>query len=112
MSIEPEDTINQIKPVESESPVPAEKEVPVAKAKYEVISVENVDTPEGMVGDHWFRYIIGEGGGKIEGLREGTLKEVTLHANNIAEDLNIRSKGKVAAPLARKQNPTPPEKKS
>lgn len=108
MSIELDDTVNRIQPVDDGSLEPVENDRPVAKPKYEVISIENIDTPEGLTGDHWFRYIIGEGGGKIEGLKEGTLKEVTLHANNVADDLNIRSKGKVAAHLSRPKNVTPP----
>ena len=114
MSIESEDTIDKNKSATDESLEQEASEKPVAKAKYEVISIESIDTPTGMTGDSWFRYIVGEGGGKIEGLKEGTLKDVTLHAENFAEDLNVRSKGKVSNPVTRKKNvtpPNPPEKK-
>ena len=44
-----------------------------------------------MPGDNWHRYIIGQGGSKIEGIKPGTLKAVTLHAETVAEDLNARA---------------------
>lgn len=109
MSIELEDTLNRVEPVEIETPAPDEIKKPVAKPKYNVVSIEKIDTPDGMAGNHWHRYIIGQGGGKIEGLKEGTLKEVTLHAENFAEDLNGRSKGKLVSPVSRKQSATPPK---
>ena len=109
MSIELEDTINRVIPVEIETPVAEEIKKPIAKPKYNVVSIEKIDTPDGMAGDNWHRYIIGQGGGKIEGLKEGTLNEVTLHAENFAEDLNGRSKGKLVSPVSRKQGATPPK---
>lgn len=58
--------------------------------KYNVTSVEKVDTPEGMPGDDWHRYVLGEGTSKIEGLRPGTLGKVTEHAQKFCEELNDR----------------------
>ena len=59
---------------------------------YRVMSVKKTDTPAGMQQGNWFRYVIGHGRSKIEGLRPGTLKTVTEHAKSVAEDLNIRGK--------------------
>lgn len=107
MSIESEDTTPTVEPVEDNNSETKKTTAPITK--YNVTSIEKIDTPAGMTGDHWYRYIIGQGGGKIEGLKEGTLNEVTLHAENFAEDLNSRSKGKAASHLSRKQNATPPK---
>ena len=57
---------------------------------YRVMSVKKTDTPSGLQNDNWFRYVIGHGRMKIEGLRPGTLKTVTAHAKSVAEDLNDR----------------------
>lgn len=108
MSIELEDTINRVEPTESETNDIAEIKKPAIKPKFQLVSIEKIDTPEGMTGDHWYQYIVGQGGSKIEGLKEGSLKEVTLHAENFAEDLNNRSKGKMVSPVSRKKNVTPP----
>lgn len=60
--------------------------------KYKLISVEKVETPEGMQDGEWYRYVIGRGQSKIEGLQPGTLKSVTKHAETYADDLNERAK--------------------
>ncbi|MDH5425105.1 MAG: hypothetical protein OEY29_08940 [Gammaproteobacteria bacterium] len=60
------------------------------KRKFNVESIEEVSTPEGMSGDNWHRYIIGEGNSKIEGLRPGSLKNVTAHAQEYCDELNDR----------------------
>ena len=80
----------------------------IIEPKYKVISIKKIDTPDGMVGDNWHQYIVGQGRSKIDGLKAGTLKEVTLHAETFAEYLNDRSKGKFSSQIARKQNATPP----
>lgn len=59
-------------------------------SKYRVMSVKKTTTPEGLPDGDWYRYVIGQGLSKIEGLRPGTLKTVTEHANSVAEDLNAR----------------------
>lgn len=61
------------------------------KIKYSVITVEKAATPEGMPGNNWHRYVIGQGTSKIEGIKPGTLKAVTEHAEAVAEDLNSRT---------------------
>lgn len=63
-------------------------------AKYEVISIDKIDTPEGMPGDDWYCYVIAYGKSRIEGKKPGTLKNVTQHAEAVAEDLNLRSQSK------------------
>lgn len=61
---------------------------------YRVISVEEIAAPEGMQDGKWHHYVIGHGNSKIEGKRQGTLKAVTRHAEEFAENLNLRgSKG-------------------
>lgn len=50
------------------------------KNKYHVVSVEETDLPEGLLVGHWYRYVIGHGNSKIEGLKPGYLETVTEHA--------------------------------
>ena len=61
------------------------------KSSYRVMLVEAADAPEGM-GGTWHRYVIGEGRSLIEGKKQGTLEDVTAHAELTAEDLNERIK--------------------
>ena len=58
--------------------------------KYHLVSVEKISPPEGMSGDNWHRYVIGQGNSRIEGKKPGTLKAVTQHAETVVEDLNSR----------------------
>ncbi len=77
------------------------------KAKYSVITVEKTETPEGLTGDNWYRYVIGEGGSKIEGKKPGSLKGVTEHAHAAAEELNSRSiKGRSTYAPTKRVTPT------
>ena len=62
--------------------------------KYQVLSINEIDTPEGMPGDNWYGYVISYGKSKIEGKKPGTLKDVTQHAEAVASDLNLRSQSK------------------
>ncbi|HEY9053057.1 MAG TPA: hypothetical protein VIQ03_16010 [Gammaproteobacteria bacterium] len=73
------------------------------KLKYNVITVEKTTPPEGMPGENWYRYVIGQGTSRIEGIRHGSLKDVTQHAEAFAEDLNLRmnSSGSTYAPRKR-----------
>ena len=57
---------------------------------FNVISIDKIDAPEGMTGDDWYHYTIGEGNSKIEGLRPGSLKKVTEHVNEYCAELNDR----------------------
>lgn len=63
----------------------------INKLKYHVITVEKTTAPEGMPGDNWHLYVVGQGRSKIEGKKPGTMKTVTEHAEAFAEDLNSRT---------------------
>lgn len=64
----------------------------VKKSKpYSVINVEKIDTPDGLEGDNWYRYVIDYGNSIIEGKKSGMLKMVKQHAEAVVEDLNSRS---------------------
>jgi hypothetical protein len=58
---------------------------------FRVISVEPADTPDGMPEANWHRYVIERGKQRIEGIKPGSLREVTEHANNEVESLNDRA---------------------
>ena len=58
---------------------------------YHVVSVEKTGTPEGMPEGNWHRYIIGRGRSTIEGLKPGSLHDVTQHVETLVEGLNERS---------------------
>ncbi|MFC1589558.1 hypothetical protein ACFL3P_04725 [Pseudomonadota bacterium] len=58
---------------------------------YKVVTVEKSAAPRGMMGDDWYHYVIGRGSSIIEGNKVGTLKEVTVHAKDLAERINARS---------------------
>jgi hypothetical protein len=66
------------------------KEVKKGKP-YSVINVEKIDTPDGLEGDNWYRYLIDYGHSVIEGKKAGILKVVREHAEAVVEDLNSRS---------------------
>ena len=71
--------------------------------KYQVLSISEIDTPEGMPDGNWHCYVIGYGKSKIEGKKPGSLKDVTQHAEAVADDLNSRSQSKKSV-YAPKQN--------
>jgi hypothetical protein len=73
------------------------------KPRYDVVTVEKIDTPEGMPGNNWHRYVIRRKNSEIEGMKPGTLNSVTQHAESVAEDLNLRSGGGNTAYAARKR---------
>jgi len=79
----------------------------VIKCKYNVMNIEKISTPDGMVGDNWYQYVVGQGSSEIKGLTMGTLNQVTEHANNIADDLNDRSKGKKTGYTSNQNNKIP-----
>ena len=64
----------------------------MSEDKYQVISVEKAEPPEGMPEGTWHRYVIGHGRGKIDGIKPGSLSSVTRHAEAMADDLNERAK--------------------
>jgi len=75
----------------------------ITALKYQVISVDKIITPEGMPDGDWYCYVIGYGNSIIDGKKPGTLKNVTQHAEAVAEDLNLRSQNKKSV-YAPKQN--------
>ena len=79
----------------------------VIKRKFNVTNIEKISTPDGMVGDNWYQYVVGQGSSEIKGLTMGTLKQVTEHANNVADDLDERSKGKKTGYSSNQNNKTP-----
>jgi hypothetical protein len=62
--------------------------------KYRVMSVKETKPPEEGADGLWHRYVISYGQGKINGMKLGTLNEVTQHAQAVAEALNQRAKCK------------------
>lgn len=58
---------------------------------YHVVEVTKSSAPKGMTGDDWHLYVIGRGDSVIEGKKTGTLKDVTEHAEELAERINARS---------------------
>jgi hypothetical protein len=70
---------------------------------YRLIKIEKTEPPEGMPDGEWYHYVIGQGRSKIEGIRPGTLKAVTRHAEDFAENLNTRTRSGYSTYSARKQ---------
>ena len=86
-------------------PTPIKNEV--IKRKFNVMNIEKINTPDGMVGDNWYQYVVGQGSSEIKGLTMGTLNQVTEHANKVADDLDDRSKGKKTGYSSSQNNKTP-----
>ena len=61
---------------------------------FEIVSVEPVDPPRGIVGGGWHCYIIEQGENTIRGYRQGNLKSVTRSVEEIVAQLNERRYGK------------------
>jgi hypothetical protein len=82
----------------------AEIDDSMIEERYQVVSVEKIDPPQGMPAGSWYRYVIGQGRSQIEGLKLGTLHAVTEHARIMADDLNSRAarSGSFYAPRKRK----------
>ena len=64
---------------------------------YNVLSIEKINPPEGTEGKNWYQYTIGRNKNPrdrrsvITGSRRGSLKQVTLYAEEFANSLNIRN---------------------
>ena len=58
---------------------------------YKVISVQSTSPPDGFSEGTWHRYIIGCGNSIMEGKSQGSLKQVTEHANELVEKINTRN---------------------
>jgi hypothetical protein len=63
----------------------------VIDPKYLVTKIEKISTPKGLPGDDWYRYVIKKGKSVMECKKSGSLKTVTEHANNAAEQINARN---------------------
>ena len=62
----------------------------IKNLKYNLVSVEKAEPPEGSDEGRWYQYVIARGESTMVGNRRGTLKEVTHHAEVIVNDLNSR----------------------
>lgn len=72
----------------------------MASHQYNVTSIEKTVPPEGADGQNWYRYVIECDGSVVTGCRQGTLKQVTEHANSFAEEINARTQGRGMSPWA------------
>ena len=62
----------------------------MSSEEYQVTKVEKTTAPEGMQGDNWYRYVIRRGNQVIDCKKNGTRKAVVEHAENVAEQINLR----------------------
>ena len=104
---EKEDNIRTVNEVDSEIKEHTPANDDVVKLKFNVMSIEKISTPDGMNGDNWYQYVVGQGSSEIKGLTMGTLKQVTEHANKVADDLNDRSNGKKTSYSSKQSQKTP-----
>lgn len=58
---------------------------------YRVVSVENTTPPEGVTEGSWHSYVIKSGNSIMRGKSLGSLKQVTSHAEELAEKINSRN---------------------
>ncbi len=70
---------------------------------FAVTSVKKTNPPAGESGDKWYQYVIGQGESAITGKRAGTLRSVTEHAEEFAENLNRRASLGYSPYAARRQ---------
>lgn len=104
---EKKDSIRTVEEIDVEISEDAAVNKETVKRKFNVMNIEKISTPDGMTGDNWYQYVVGQGSSEITGLTMGTLNQVTEHANNVANDLNDRSKGKKAGYTSSQNNKTP-----
>ncbi len=104
---EKKDNIKIVAQIDTEISEHAPIKDEVIKCKFNVMNIEKINTPDGMVGDNWYQYVVGQGSSEIKGLTMGSLRQVTEHANKIADDLNERSKGKKTSYSSSQNNKTP-----
>ena len=57
---------------------------------YSVVSVKKTQPPNEMAEGDWYRYEITGKNSTIVGSMQGTLQQVSEHAENVAQDLNAR----------------------
>ena len=73
------------------------------REKFRVIEIEKIDAPDGMPGDNWHRYVIGQGTSRIEGMKPGTLKAVKKYVEEYTDNLNSRASGSYSSYAPRKK---------
>lgn len=69
-----------------------------------IISITQISPPHEYDNEPWYRYIIGRGDNCFKGMRQGTLAEVTEHADEVVADLNSRRHNKMG-PMWRSKTP-------
>lgn len=107
---EKKDNIRAVEKVDAEISEHEAVNDEVVRRKFNVVNIEKISTPDGMVGDNWYQYVVGQGTSEIKGLTMGTLKQVTEHVNKVADDLNERSRGKKTGYSSNQNNKTPANK--
>jgi hypothetical protein len=74
----------------------------IEEYKYRVIAVEKTTAPDGLTGNNWYRYVIQKGKSVMECKKPGSLKEVTVHAESVADLINSRNgRGSPKKPVAK-----------
>ena len=76
------------------------------KLDFTVISISKIPPPHEFNDEPWYKYIIGRGDECFKGMRQGTLQEVTEHADNLVDDLNARRYNKMGSMWRSKTNST------
>ena len=71
--------------------------------KYQLVSIEKTNPPEGMKDGDCYRYVICRGRSEIVCIRSGTLQAVTEYAEDFAKSLNNRASTGYSTYAARKQ---------
>jgi hypothetical protein len=104
---EKKDNIRAVEKMDTEISEQEPSNDEVVQRKFNVVNIEKISTPDGMVGDNWYQYVVGQGTSEIKGLTMGTLKQVTEHVNKVADDLNERSRGKKTGYSSNQNNKTP-----
>ena len=73
---------------------------------FRVKSIKKTHGPNGGQDGDWYKYVLENGNSTINGVRCGSLQQVTAHAENFAEELNTRNKSashSIWAPRKKKQ---------
>ena len=104
---EKKDNIKTVEIIDTETNEQTPITEKVIKRKFNVMNIEKINAPDGMDGDNWYQYVVGQGTSEIKGLTMGTLNQVTEHVNRVADDLNDRSKGKKTGYSSSQNNKTP-----
>lgn len=72
--------------------------------EFSVISITKISSPYEITDEPWYQYVIGRSDDCIKGMCQGTLEEVTEHADCIVTDLNERRNVKMG-PMWRTKKP-------